>query len=53
MSAATSLRLTDEGKEALDWLKTQVGGFNLNAAVSQWLEEEAKRRGKDAPVSVR
>lgn len=45
MSHPTSVRITDEAKAALELLKQQTGGFNLNQAVSQWILEEAKRRG--------
>lgn len=41
----TSVRLTAEAKAALNFLRTQMGGFNLNKAVSTFLTTLAKERG--------
>lgn len=41
----TSIRLTKEAETALSWLREQMGGFNLNQAVSQTIIQTAKERG--------
>jgi len=41
----TSIRLNDEAAAAYEWLKDQIGGFNLNKAVEQMLIKTAKQRG--------
>lgn len=41
----TSVRLTQDAEAALAWLREQVGGFNVNQAVSQTIVTEAIKRG--------
>lgn len=45
MAMPKSIRLTKEAEGSLAWLRKQVGGFNLNQAVSQMIVAAAKERG--------
>lgn len=45
MSAQTSVRLSLEAQEALNYLRSQTGGFSVSQATNQLIIGEAKKRG--------
>lgn len=45
MKRPTSIRMSAPAQKALEWLRAQPGGFNLNLTANQVILAEAKKRG--------